>query len=109
MAMETHKFEERYTDSLIGPLPESSALYHERSPAFFADRIVDPIAIFQGEIDEVVPKNQSDAIVASLTSRGIPHEYHVFAGEGHGWRKPETIEAYFSALEKFLKRHVLFA
>ena len=109
LAMETHKFEERYTDSLIGPLPDASALYRERSPAFFADRIVDPIAIFQGEIDEVVLKNQSDFIVASLKARGIPHEYHVYAGEGHGWRKPETIEAYFAALEKFLKQHVLFA
>ncbi len=109
LAMETHKFEERYTDSLIGPLPEASALYHERSPAFHADRIVDPIAIFQGEIDEVVLKNQSDFIVESLKSRGIPYEYHVFAGEGHGWRKPETIEAYFTALEKFLKQHVVFS
>ncbi len=109
LAMETHKFEERYTDSLIGPLPAASALYRERSPAFFADKIVDPIAIFQGEIDEVVPKNQSDAIVASLKARGIPHEYHVYAGEGHGWRKTETIEAFFASLEKFLKQHVLFA
>lgn len=108
LAMETHKFEERYTDSLIGPLPEASALYRERSPQFHAEKIVDPLIIFQGEIDEVVPKNQSDVIAASLKERGIPHEYHVFLGEGHGWRKVETIEAYVTALEKFLKLHVLF-
>ncbi len=109
LAMETHKFEERYTDSLIGPLPEASALYRERSPEFFAHKIVDPLAIFQGEIDDVVPRNQSDAIAKSLKERGIPHEYHIYAGEGHGWRKSETIEAYYTALEKFLKRYVLFA
>jgi dipeptidyl aminopeptidase/acylaminoacyl peptidase len=109
LAMETHKFEERYTDSLLGPLPEASALYRERSPEFFAHKIVDPLIVFQGEIDEVVPRNQSDTIVASLKARNVPHEYHVYAGEGHGWRKIETIEAYMTALEKFLKRHVLFA
>jgi len=108
LAMETHKFEERYLDSLLGPLPEASAIYSARSPALHAEKIVDPVIVFQGEIDEVVPKNQSDAIVASLKTRGIPHEYHVFAGEGHGWRKIETIEAYATALEKFLKLHVLF-
>ncbi|HLX63783.1 MAG TPA: prolyl oligopeptidase family serine peptidase [Planctomycetota bacterium] len=109
LAMETHKFEERYTDSLLGPLPEAAALYRERSPEFFAHKIVDPIVVFQGEIDEVVPKNQSDAIVASLKARNIQHEYHVYNGEGHGWRKVETIEAYIASVEKFLKRHVLFA
>ena len=109
LALETHKFEERYLDSLLGPLPECSAIYCARSPALHAGKIVDPLVIFQGEIDEVVPRNQSDAIVESLKSRGIPHEYHIYPGEGHGWRKIETIEAYVTALEKFLKRHVLFA
>lgn len=109
LAADTHKFEERYLDSMLGPLPEAAAVYRQRSPAFFADRIVDPIAIFQGEIDRVVPKSQSDAIVASLRQRGVPHEYHVYAGEGHGWRKQETIDAFYRAVDAFLKQYVIFA
>jgi dipeptidyl aminopeptidase/acylaminoacyl peptidase len=109
LAADTHKFEERYLDSMLGPLPETSAIYRERSPIFYADRIVDPIAVFQGEIDRVVPKAQSDEIVASLQRRGIPHEYHVYGGEGHGWRKRETIEAFYETVEAFLKQHVIFA
>jgi dipeptidyl aminopeptidase/acylaminoacyl peptidase len=108
LAADTHKFEERYLDSLIGPLPEARARYRERSPIYFADRIADPIAIFQGAIDPVVPRAQSDLIVESLRRRGIPHEYHVYEGEGHGWRKRETIAAFWTAAERFLKEYVLF-
>ncbi len=108
LASDTHKFETRYLDSIIGPLPEASALYRERSPIFHAEKIVDPIAVFQGEIDRVVPREQSDSIVASLKARGIPHEYHVYAGEGHGWRKSETIEQFHGSVERFLKQYVLF-
>lgn len=109
LASETHKFEERYLDSLLGPLPDAAAIYRERSPYFHANRIIDPIAVFQGEDDPVVPKNQSDGIVASLRARGIPHEYHVYPGEGHGWRKPETVEAYLTAVLKFLRQYVIYA
>ncbi|HEY8497904.1 MAG TPA: prolyl oligopeptidase family serine peptidase [Limnochordales bacterium] len=109
LAAETHKFEERYLDSLVGPLPEAAARYRERSPALFAERIQDPIAIFQGEEDQVVPKNQSDAVVEVLRRRGVPHEYHVYPGEGHGWRRRETVEAFYRAVESFLLRHVVFA
>lgn len=109
LAADTHKFEERYLDSMIGPLPETSARYRERSPIFFAERIADPIAIFQGEIDQVVPKAQSDEIVASLRERGVPHVYQVYEGEGHGWRKSETIEDFFQRVQAFLKQYVLFA
>lgn len=108
LAAETHKFEERYSDSLLGPLPDAAPIYRERSPELHADRIRRPLAIFQGEIDEVVPQAQSDAIVAALARNGTPHEYHVFAGEGHGWRKRETIEAYHAALERFLKQYLVF-
>jgi dipeptidyl aminopeptidase/acylaminoacyl peptidase len=90
-------------------LPEAAALYRERSPLFAADRLRDPIALFQGEIDQVVPKAQADAIVTSLKSRGVPHEYHVYAGEGHGWRKTETIAHFYTAVEAFLRQYVLFA
>jgi dipeptidyl aminopeptidase/acylaminoacyl peptidase len=109
LAADTHKFEERYLDSMLGPLPEASAIYRERSPIFDADKIVDPIAIFQGEIDRVVPRAQSDSIVTSLQRRGVPHEYHVYEGEGHGWRKSETIEAFYKTVEAFLKQYVIFA
>jgi dipeptidyl aminopeptidase/acylaminoacyl peptidase len=109
LAADTHKFEERYLDSLLGPLPEASAIYRERSPVFFADQIVDPIAVFQGEIDRVVPKEQSDSIVDSLRRRNIPHEYHVYEGEGHGWRKQETIEQFYRSVEAFLRQYVIFA
>ncbi len=109
LAADTHKFEERYLDSMLGPLPQASAIYHDRSPVFYADQIVDPIAVFQGEIDRVVPKAQAEAIVASLRRRNIPHEYHLYAGEGHGWRKQETIEEFYRTVEKFLKQYVIFA
>jgi len=109
LAIDTHKFEERYSDSLLGPLPEAADLYRERSPLFHADKIVDPMIVFQGEDDKVVVKSQSDSIVEALRRKGVPHEYHVYAGEGHGWRKPETIEHYYNTTLKFLKEHVVFA
>ncbi|HNO66782.1 MAG TPA: prolyl oligopeptidase family serine peptidase, partial [Tepidiformaceae bacterium] len=67
------------------------------------------IAVFQGEIDRVVPREQSDTIVASLRARGVPHEYHLYPGEGHGWRKQETIDQFYKSVEAFLKTYVLFA
>ncbi len=109
LASDTHKFEKHYLDQLLGPLPEAADIYRERSPYFHADKIKDPLAIFQGEVDRVVPKNQSDCIVESLINRGIPHEYHVYKGEGHGWKKPETIEAFYQSLLAFLKQYVIFA
>ena len=89
--------------------PEAAALYCERAPLFTADRLRDPIALFQGEVDQVVPQAQADAIVASLKSRGVPHEYHVYAGEGHGWRKAETIAHFYTTVDVFLRQYVLFA
>jgi len=104
----THKFEARYLDRLIGPLPQAAAVYRQRSPLFSADAIRDPVAVFQGEVDQVVPKDQAEAIVSSLASRGVPHVYHVYEGEGHGWRKTETITHFYGAVEAFLRQHVLF-
>ena len=109
LAAETHKFEARYLDSLLGPLPEAAEIYRARSPQFHAVRIQDPIALFQGTEDKVVPRAQSDAIVASLRARGVPHEYHVYEGEGHGWRKTETIERFYTAVERFLRQYVVFS
>ncbi|BAS26548.1 S9 family peptidase [Limnochorda pilosa] len=109
LAAETHKFEERYLDSLLGPLPQAAAIYRERSPIFHAEKIRDPIALFQGEEDRVVPKSQAETIVASLRARHVPHEYHLYPGEGHGWRRQETIEAFYKAVEAFLRQYVVFA
>jgi dipeptidyl aminopeptidase/acylaminoacyl peptidase len=98
-----------YNELLIGPLPEAAALYRERSPIFFAERIRDPLALFQGEDDPVVPRAQLDELVAVLRRRGVPHVYHVYPGEGHGFRQPETIAHYYRAVEQFLMQYVIFA
>ncbi len=108
LAAETHKFEERYLDSLLGVLPEDADVYRERSPIFYANKIQDPIAIFQGEDDKVVPKSQSDQIVEVLKQNGVPHEYHLYPGEGHGFKKTETIEKFYMDVEKFLKQYVIY-
>lgn len=105
--LDTHKFEARYSDSLLGSLPEAVEVYRERSPINFMDKIKDPLAIFQGEKDRVVPRDQSDRVVASLEQRGIPYIYHVYEGEGHGFRKSETIEHYYQTIDRFLKQYVI--
>jgi dipeptidyl aminopeptidase/acylaminoacyl peptidase len=109
LALETHKFEAHYNDRLIGPLPEAASLYRERSPIFFADRIQVPLAIFQGDEDHVVPRRQSDELAKILQRQGVPLVYHVYPGEGHGFRKPETIQHYFETVEAFLRQYVIFA
>lgn len=109
LASDTHKFEARYLDSMIGPLPETADRYRERSPIFGAERIKDPIAVFQGDQDQVVPLDQAETVVAALRRSGTPHEYHVFAGEGHGWRKAETVASFYELVLRFLKQYVLFA
>ena len=109
LAAETHKFEARYSDTLLGPLPQAAGVYRLQSPIFFVDKISDPLIVFQGEEDVVVPRAQSDEVVDSLKQRGIPHEYHLYAGEGHGFRKAETIEHMYAAIDRFLKRYVILA
>ena len=109
LAADTHKFEERYLDSILGPLPEASEIYRERSPIFHADRIRRPLAVFQGEIDQVVPRDQSDTIVEALKRSGTPHAYHVYEGEGHGWRKRETVEHFYTEVERFLREHLIYS
>ena len=91
LARDTHKFEGRYLDTLIGPWPGRADLYRERSPVRAADRISCPIIFFQGLDDRVVPPSQSEAMVASLRARGIEAEYHAFEGEGHGFRRADTL------------------
>ena len=54
-----------------------------------------------------MPRDQSDSLAASLRTRGVPHEYHVYEGEGHGWRKRETVDAFYSSVDRFLRRYLL--
>jgi len=107
LAKDTHKFEAFYNDTLIGPLPAATNLYRERSPEFHAHKIKKPLAIFQGDKDTVVPKNQAEAIVKVLSKAGTPHTYHLYEGEGHGFSKPETIKHLYATIDSFLKENVL--
>ena len=91
LAADTHKFESRYLDSLIGPYPETAERYRERSPIHFADRMRAPVILFQGLEDEVVPPSQAETMVAALKENGVPHAYLAFEGEQHGFRKSETV------------------
>jgi len=106
---ETHKFEERYNDSMIGILPQDAERYRAWSPVNFANRIKDPVAVFQGAEDKVVPPEHSEQIVAALRANHVHHIYKTYEGEGHGWRKTETIADFYSTVEKFLQQYVLFA
>ena len=88
---ETHKFESHYDQSLIGPYPDRRDLYVARSPLHAVDRIRHPVIFFQGLDDRVVPAGQAKAMAAALQARGIRVELVTFAGEGHGFRRAETI------------------
>src|SRR6202030_3010251 len=90
LARETHKFESRYLDWLIGPYPEEEARYRERSPVYHADRLSKPVIFFQGDEDAVVPPNQTDTMVEALRRRGIPVGYLLFVGEQHGFRQAQN-------------------
>ncbi|HYM74082.1 MAG TPA: prolyl oligopeptidase family serine peptidase, partial [Stellaceae bacterium] len=92
LARDTHKFESRYLDWLIGPYPERADLYRERSPLTHADGLTCPVIFFQGAEDRVVPPNQTEMMVEALRRRGIPCGYLLFAGEQHGFRRAENIK-----------------
>jgi len=102
LAEETHDFERFYLDGLVGPLPEAEQTYIDRSPLTHADRIDVPVLILQGADDAVVPPSQSEAIRDALAARGVPHEYVLFEGEGHGFRQADTIIAAAEAELRFL-------
>jgi dipeptidyl aminopeptidase/acylaminoacyl peptidase len=96
-AAQTHDFESRYLDGLIGPLPESGALYAERAPVGHVNDLTCPILLLQGLDDPVVPPAQSESIAADLAAHGVPYAFLTFAGESHGFRKAETIIASLEA------------
>ena len=104
LVRDTHKFEARYLDRLVGPYPERQDLYRERSPIHFTDRLSCPVIFFQGLDDPVVPPNQAEMMVAELRAKGLPVAFLAFAGEQHGFRRAETIRRCLEAELYFYSR-----
>lgn len=102
LAADTHDFESRYLDGLVGPLPEAEAVYIERSPLSHLDRFTTPMLIEQGLDDLVVPPAQSEAVRDALAARGVAHAYLSFEGEAHGFRRAESIQRSLEAELSFL-------
>jgi dipeptidyl aminopeptidase/acylaminoacyl peptidase len=92
LTKETHKFESRYLDQMVGPYPESQDLYVERSPIHFSERLGCPVIFFQGLEDRVVPPNQAERLVEALRTKGVPVAYVPFEGEQHGFRRAENLK-----------------
>jgi dipeptidyl aminopeptidase/acylaminoacyl peptidase len=97
LARDTHKFESRYLDGLIGPYPERRDLYVERSPIYFTDRLSCPMILFQGLEDKVVPPNQAEKMVEAVRAKNLPVAYLTFESEQHGFRKAENIKRVLEA------------
>lgn len=104
LARETHKFESRYLDSLLGPYPEDATVYEQRSPLNFAQRMTCPVLFLQGLEDKIVPPTQAERMVSALRQNGVPVAYLAFPGEQHGFRKAENIKAVQESEEHFLSQ-----
>jgi dipeptidyl aminopeptidase/acylaminoacyl peptidase len=104
LARETHKFESRYLDHLVGPYPARRDLYVERSPIHFTERLSCPLILFQGLDDRVVPPNQAETMFAAVRAKGLPVAYVPFEGEQHGFRKAENIRRALDAELYFYSR-----
>lgn len=104
LASDTHKFESRYLDQLVGPYPAAAELYRQRSPLHHAERIDCPVIFFQGLEDRVVPPNQAESMVAALQARGVPVAYIAYEGEGHGFRQAANIKRTLEAELSFYGR-----
>jgi dipeptidyl aminopeptidase/acylaminoacyl peptidase len=92
LARDTHKFESRYLDGLIGPWPEAESIYEERSPIFHTDRLHTPLILFQGLEDKVVPPEQADMMAKALRDKGVPFAHLTYEGEQHGFRQAKNIK-----------------
>ena len=92
LARDTHKFESRYLDTLVGPYPEEAGVYRERSPINFTERLSRPIILLQGLEDRIVPPDQAEAMFDAVRAKGIPTAYLAFAGEQHGFRQAGNIK-----------------
>jgi dipeptidyl aminopeptidase/acylaminoacyl peptidase len=104
LAKDTHKFEARYIDSLVGPYPEERARYLERSPIMHLDGLSAPILLLQGTEDTVVPPQQAEMLADAARRKDLPVALIMFEGEGHGFRRGETIKASIEAQIYFLSR-----
>ncbi len=104
LAGEGHRFEAHYFETLIGPWPEASAIYRQRSPLHHAERIQAPVILFHGLDDPVVPAAQSQRLALALRERGLPVELHLFPGEGHGFRDGAVQRRVLEATELFFRR-----
>ena len=102
LALDTHKFESRYLDSMIGPYPEQRDLYRARSPVHFVDRLERPMLVLQGLDDKVVLPAQAEMMVEVLERKGIPHAYIAYEGEGHGFRKEANVVRSLEATLSFV-------
>jgi dipeptidyl aminopeptidase/acylaminoacyl peptidase len=102
LASDTHKFESRYLDRLVGPWPEARWRYRERSPIHHADGLSCPVILLQGAEDRVVPPAQAEVMAAALRAKGLPFAHLVFEGEQHGFRRAETIRRAAEAELSFL-------
>jgi dipeptidyl aminopeptidase/acylaminoacyl peptidase len=91
LARDTHKFESRYLDRLVGPYPAAVDVYRERSPIHHTDRLSRPVILFQGLDDRVVPPSQAEAMFEAVRAKGLPCAYVAFEGEDHGFRKADSI------------------
>ena len=109
LARDTHKFESRYLDGLVGPYPAARDVYVERSPITHVDRFTRPLVVLQGAEDPVVPPAQSEAIVAGLRGRGVPVAYLLFDGEQHGFRRAENVRRALDAELSFYAQVLGFA
>ena len=106
MAEETHRFEARYLDGLVGDWPEQRPLYEQRSPLLHADRIRCPVLFFQGLQDKVVPPEQTERMAKALRANGVPVEVRLFDDEGHGFRNQTTQISVLDETEAFFHRHL---
>lgn len=107
LAASTHRFESRYLDRLVGPLPGDADRYRANSPISFTDRMRVPMLVLQGADDAVVPRAQADAMVDAMRRAGAPVEYRVYDGEGHGFRKFANVADEYERTEAFLRKWVL--
>jgi dipeptidyl aminopeptidase/acylaminoacyl peptidase len=102
LAGDTHKFESRYLEGLIGPYPEAKEVYRSRSPLVHARRLRTPVIFFQGLEDAIVPPAQTESLLQVLRERKLPHAYVTFENEGHGFRQQASIERALEAELAFL-------
>jgi dipeptidyl aminopeptidase/acylaminoacyl peptidase len=104
LARDTHKFEARYLDRLVGPYPQAREVYRARSPIHHVERLRTPTIVLQGDEDPIVPPNQAELVVEALRTNGVPHAYLLFPGEQHGFRQaPNIVRALEAELAFFLQ------